>query len=144
MMMLALLRASWLEFFQSCLAESEEENKCVFVCFFSPLCLNKGLHSRWTPTCERRSSWTGSGRTGQRSSLAARPQTTGRETERQMGCVIFTTANAIVLYNSYFGSWTLHKWLEHRLKLTQMHSEHYKNDAPVFVSWPKPLQSKCL
>lgn len=32
-MMLALLRASWLEFLQRCLAESEQENKCVFIPF---------------------------------------------------------------------------------------------------------------
>jgi len=73
--------------------------------------LNRDLHLRWTPTCERRSSWKGSGRRGQRNTLAARLQTTARETERQMGFVIFTTVNVTVLCNSYFGSWTLYKWL---------------------------------
>lgn len=45
------------------------------------------IYMKWIPTCERRSSWTDSGRRGQRSSLAIKPQITAREKSRSIQVV---------------------------------------------------------
>lgn len=53
------------------------------------------------PTCERRSSWTDSGRRGRRSSLAAGPRIAARrETDQYQRSI--HNCSAIVLHNSYF------------------------------------------